>query len=407
MRSFEFYYDFVCPYAFLASREVGRIGARNGGVRLCPILLGGVFRAIGAVDDPNANKPPAKRAYGGRDLSRAAAAAGVELQPPTGHPRRTVTALRAAIASDDLARATEALFAAYWLGGRDLADDAVLAEVLSSAGFDGLELVERAKSEGLKEELRRRTDEAVAHGVFGVPTFRVVPSGQAPSHEEARGDLVFGVDRLRELQAKLRAGRSLPFYFDYASPFAYLGAMTVRALAARTGATIDYRPILLGGLFKSIGTPNVPLLEMPVPKQRYLNEELYNAAERLGLPFKFTSRFPMNTVKALRLTLAAPQQLRGPLSEAIFRAMWAEDRDISNASVLLELAKSVGAEEAFSAIESPAIKAALFASTTDAEKLGVFGVPSFFVGDELYWGQDRMSEVEAALLYGDVSSLAP
>jgi 2-hydroxychromene-2-carboxylate isomerase len=386
--AFEFFYDFVCPYAYLASLEIPTFAREVGAdVALRPVLLGGIFRAIGGPDDPNVLKGPAKAAYGARDLERKARARGVVLRRPDGHPRRTVLALRAAIASGDLERATPALFAAYWARGEDLEDPAVVARALDAAGLDGARAVEAAGSEDVKADLRRRTDAAVAKGVFGVPTI-VTPSGER----------FWGVDRFSHARAALLPAATLPFYFDYSSPYAYLAATQVEALAARTGVTLDYRPILLGGLFKAIGTPNVPLFEMPEPKRIYNGEELVRWSKRWGVPFRFASHFPMNTVSALRLTLAAPQASRAELIAGIFRAMWSEDRDISSVETLRAIAEPLGLADATANLSDPELKAKLFAATDEAKARGVFGVPTFVVGDELYWGQDSLADVEAALL---------
>jgi 2-hydroxychromene-2-carboxylate isomerase len=200
------------------------------------------------------------------------------------------------------------------------------------------------------------------------------------------------------LKAALLPPTTFSFYFDYSSPYAYLGATQVRALAARTRATIDYQPILLGGLFRSIGTPNVPLFEMPEPKRNYLAQELPRFAERFGVPFRFTSHFPVNTVKALRLTLAADKAIRPTLIDSLYRAVWVEDRDISSLAELAVIAKACGADEALARIEEPEVKAALHSSTNAARDCGVFGVPSLVIEGELYWGQDRLAQAESALM---------
>ncbi len=388
MPAHELFYDFVCPYAYLASLEVPALAREVGAeIELSPVLLGGIFRAIGGPDDPNVLKGPAKAAYGVLDLQRQARARGVKLVRPEGHPRRTVLALRAAIASTDLAQATAALFEAYWARGEDVEEPAVVSGALDAAGLDGARAVEAAGTDAIKVELRRRTDAAVAKGVFGVPTIVT-----------ASGERFWGVDRLSHARAALLPQITLPFYFDYSSPYAYLAATQVEALAARTGARVDYRPILLGGLFKAIGTPNVPLFEMPEPKRLYNGEELARWAKRWGVPFRFASHFPMNTVSALRLTLAAPPASRAELIARVFRALWVEDRDISAIETLREIAEPLGLGAATATLADPDLKAKLFAATDEAKARGVFGVPTLLVRDELYWGQDSLAAVEAALL---------
>ena len=156
--------------------------------------------------------------------------------------------------------------------------------------------------------------------------------------------------------------------------------------------------MLLGGLFRTVGQVDVPLKAMSEAKQRMMRIDMERWAKYLGVPFRFPTRFPMNTVKAMRVWLALPAHRRDAFREATFRAYWAEDRDISSDEVLRSL---IGAEadEVMTLIQTPEIKQALIAATQQAADAGVFGAPTFIVdGKELYWGQDRMSFVEEALL---------
>jgi len=183
----DFFYDFVCPFAYLGSTQVDALAARTGArIVWRPFLLGGIFKQIGIE-----KATPARAAHSLRDQARWAEVLGVPLRLPPAHPRRTVLALRAAIAAgDDLPRASHALFGAYWADGRDLEDPAVVADALSQAGLDGRGLVERAPL--MKDELRLRTDEALAAGVFGAPAFVV------------RGHLFWGQDRIPLVEKALR-----------------------------------------------------------------------------------------------------------------------------------------------------------------------------------------------------------
>jgi len=206
-KSFELFYDVVCPYAYLASTQIEALAERcEATIEWKPFLLGGVFRAIGGADDPNAVMPESKAAHNQRDMRRWAALFGVPLVMHPEHPRRSVLALRALLAAGEDGRlvATHALFAAYWKRGEDIADPAVVANALSTAGLGGDDCVERANDPAIKDELRERTDAAVTAGVFGAPTFIV------------DGELIWGQDRLHFLEAMLRdiplreAARSIP-----------------------------------------------------------------------------------------------------------------------------------------------------------------------------------------------------
>jgi 2-hydroxychromene-2-carboxylate isomerase len=137
---------------------------------------------------------------------------------------------------------------------------------------------------------------------------------------------------------------------------------------------------------------------MPEPKQRYQGDELARWAAARGVPFRFSSRFPIRTVDALRLTLLAPDDRRADLVDALFRAAWVDDRDIADRSVLAAIAQGVGVgTELVARIDDDATKALLRAATSEAEARGVFGVPTCVVDGELYWGQDRLDWVERAL----------
>ena len=191
-------------------------------------------------------------------------------------------------------------------------------------------------------------------------------------------------------------------YFDYSSPFAYLALTRAEAVF---GDAARWRPLLLGGLFRSIGTADVPLFTQSPEKQRHTRNDLERQARALGAAFVWPSRFPINTVLALRLTLAggltATRAGRG-LIVAIARALWAEDRDIADPSVLTGLADAHGFDGAalIARAGAPEIKQALRDATEAAQAAGVFGVPTFVVhragGDELFWGVDRLDQAARA-----------
>ncbi|MDC0739820.1 2-hydroxychromene-2-carboxylate isomerase [Polyangium mundeleinium] len=193
--------------------------------------------------------------------------------------------------------------------------------------------------------------------------------------------------------------KRVEFFFDFSSPFAYLASTQIEALAARKGASLVYRPFLLGALFKAIGTPNVPLFAMPAPKRRLVTADLHRWADHWGVPFRFATRFPMNTVKPLRMVLATPEDHVAALVNSVYRAYWAEDRDISADDVLVDVATSVGLDGAalVAATTDERMKQGLKDVTEQAERIGVCGAPSFLVGDLLFWGQDRLLFVEKAL----------
>jgi 2-hydroxychromene-2-carboxylate isomerase len=190
---------------------------------------------------------------------------------------------------------------------------------------------------------------------------------------------------------------TLEIYWDFSSPFAYLGSTQAAKLAERTGATLVWRPMLLGGVFKAIGQADVPLFTWSDAKKKYYYEDMHRWAAYWDIPFKFPTRFPMLSLKAMRTYLALPAARRDAFREATFRAYWAEDRDIADDAVLRAL---VGAEadDVLARTQDPAVKKALIDATQAAVAAGVFGAPTWVVdGKELFWGQDRIPLVERAL----------
>ena len=193
--------------------------------------------------------------------------------------------------------------------------------------------------------------------------------------------------------------KTVEFLFDVGSPAAYLAWTQLPALAEKTGARIDYRPILLGGVFQATGnqTPmNV------VPKGNYLTEDLGRFARRYGVPFRLNPNFPINTLALMRgatgLALRAPDRLDAYL-RAVFPALWVDGRNMNDAAEVAAVLEAAGFDTAgFMALTAdPAIKDKLKSDTQDAVGRGVFGAPTFFVGADMYWGQDRLDFVKEAL----------
>lgn len=195
------------------------------------------------------------------------------------------------------------------------------------------------------------------------------------------------------------APQEILFFFDFSSPFAYLGATQIEPLARKYNTLVRYRPFLLGALFREIGTPNVPLFEATEPKRRHYLADMARFADLYGVPLRFPSRFPMNTVKPLRMALSVPEAERARLVHPVFHAYWALDLDISDDAVLVGLAQEAGfdGEALLGSAQSEAGKDRLRQGTGDAIKQGVCGAPCFLVNGLLFWGQDRLLFVEKAL----------
>ena len=191
--------------------------------------------------------------------------------------------------------------------------------------------------------------------------------------------------------------KSVDFYYDFSSPFAYLGSTQIERVAAEKDAKVVFKPFLLGALFKEIGTPLIPLHTFPEAKQRYQMLDMKRWAAHWSVPFAFPSSFPINTVNALRLTLAVDEAKRPALSHRIMRLVWAEDGVPDEAGLRTCLA-DVGLDpELVAKTKDPEVKQLLFAATQEAVDAGVCGAPTFIVDGELYWGQDRLHFVSDAL----------
>jgi len=188
---------------------------------------------------------------------------------------------------------------------------------------------------------------------------------------------------------------TLEFFYDFVSPYSYLAATRVEAEVARVGGTVRFRPFLLGGVFNATG--NKAPIEVAA-KGPYLATDCARWARRLGVPFAWPPKFPVLTVLPLRAAFAAEKagQLV-PFTHAIYRAYWAEGRDVSDPAVVTEAATRAGLDGAALVAAAPAYKDALKAQTQEAVDRGSFGAPTFFVGDEMFIGNDRLDFAIEAL----------
>jgi len=196
-------------------------------------------------------------------------------------------------------------------------------------------------------------------------------------------------------------GKSCDFYFDLSSPYSYLAATQIDALAERVGAEVRYRPVVLAAVFKATGN-TMPAVVLP--KARYMMRDLERWAASYDVPFRMTSRFPVNALRTMRAIVAAESEGKSrELTHRAYKALWVEDRDITTESELRALISDVGAnpDAVLAAIETQPVKDRLRAYTDEAIARGVFGAPAFVVqrdgGDELFWGNDRLHFLEQAL----------
>lgn len=189
------------------------------------------------------------------------------------------------------------------------------------------------------------------------------------------------------------------FHFDFGSPNAYLSHLVIPAIEARAGVAFEYVPVLLGGVFKA--TNNVsPMVSLQGIKNKgeYQRLETERFVRRHGIiEYRANPHFPVNTLQIMRgAVFAAHERFLAPYVDAVYRHMWAEPKKMDDAEVIAAALVESGlpAERIMAGMQEAAVKAELIANTESAVERGVFGSPSFFVGDELFFGKDKLREVE-------------
>ncbi len=415
-----FWYDVVCPYAYLASTQVARL-AREAWVEVewAPMLLGGIFREIGAPQVPAAQMSPGKARMNTLELYRWAGRWGAPFSFSPRHPQRTVEAMRLLCAAPAplRPRASAVLFERYWAEEGRLDEEALLAAA-AAAGLRGRPW----EGEEAKEELFANTREAAALGVFGAPTFEVRREEEGG---EVHSELFWGQDRIpfvrealglpreeelwkrgvpQEAEGRARAaGAEVVLYHDVASPFSYLASTQAARVVEGLGARLTWRPILLGGLFRAVGAPSVPLFEMTPPKRRYTERDLGRWARWWGVPLRFPDPFPLRSTLAQRVQVVEPRA-----AAPLYEAAWARGLNIGDEGVTRAALDEAGLDGAalVAAAGEESIKEQLRANTDEAAARGAFGAPTFEVRcpgapAALYWGQDRLELVAAHLLRGE------
>jgi 2-hydroxychromene-2-carboxylate isomerase len=187
-------------------------------------------------------------------------------------------------------------------------------------------------------------------------------------------------------------GPTLEFWYEFASTYSYLSAMRIEALATAAGVAVEWKPFLLGPIFKAQGWDTSPFNLYPA-KGRYMMRDLERLTAERGLRFALPTPFPQNSLVAARLALVGGDEgWIAPFTRAVFAAEFGERADISQAAVLRSILDGLHLDSGrlFSRIEQPDVKERLRQQTADAEARGIFGAPSFFCHGELFWGDDRL-----------------
>jgi len=188
--------------------------------------------------------------------------------------------------------------------------------------------------------------------------------------------------------------RTIEFFFDFGSPTTYLAWTQIRALAGRTGASLVWRPFLLGAVFKATG--NATPVSVPA-KGKYMLRDMARYADQYRVPMRMNPHFPINTLALMRGAVSF--QVDGRFDDyvdLVFRAMWEQEKDMGSLEVVEDVLRSGGFDphDFATRIQQPAVKQQLVANTDEAVRRGAFGAPTFFVGEEMFFGQDRLLALE-------------
>ncbi|KAL1799484.1 hypothetical protein ACET3X_003521 [Alternaria dauci] len=453
----EYNYDISCPFAYIASTRVQTLAHRTHATLIYkPVLLGAIYRTVAAPQGADGSASDvfnaAKKAVAAQSMQRTLRRYNIRYNPPPQHPRKTVNALRLLYCVKDQEKRrilTERLFQAYWVEGKDVNSNATILQIARECGIENVG-EESFNDIDARNELETATTEAIQRGAFGVPGFWIPDAVWTNRNgEEKRGRFFWGQDRMHFVEATLLSlsssssaspsghpwrhvpalkslmprcvpsnkphGRvKLEFWFDFSSPWAFLGYTQLERLKTTFGKDLEIvmKPFLLGILFRQIGAPEMAEMGMSPAKALWTRQDhadwtqYWNAISaqdgRRGFKFQWAEIFPIRTPTLLRVALVEPQT-----TNLLFEACWSRNQNVSNDTVLgtvLDQGGFNGADLVARANE-PAAKAKLRAATAEAKELGLCGVPTYRVlrqgnsGDweavgGLVWGQDEINVVE-------------
>lgn len=186
----------------------------------------------------------------------------------------------------------------------------------------------------------------------------------------------------------------IEIWFDFASNYSYLSAMRIEELARARGVGVAWRPFLLGPVFKSLGMDNSPFVTQKL-KGAYVWTDMERQCRKYGLGWTRPASFPRRSILPARIaTLADGQPWQGEFIRKVMQLNFVEDHDIEDHAALGRILELLGQDggAVIAAAEADGIKQGLRARTEEAQRRGVFGAPTFFVGDEMFWGNDRLDD---------------
>lgn len=416
-------------------------------------MLGAIYRATEAPQGAKGSASdvfnPTKRAVGAQSMRRTIRRYQIAYNPPPQHPRKTVNALRLlyTVQGHDRIVLTKLLFKAYWVDGRDVSDDEVLLEIVRESGIASSNQISRDTWAGRtpRQELEAATSDACDRGAFGVPGFWI-PEAQwlDGSGTTRKGRFLWGQDRMHFVEATLLSMRSggdwrsvtglkslmprciannhiagkvkLEFWYDFSSPWAFLGWTQVRRLQRMFGPELQIvmKPFLLGILFREIGAPNLPSGAISPTKAAWSRQDhvdwtnYWNAVNRQegspdkNIDFYWADVFPIRTPTVLRVAMVEPLAV-----PALYRGCWEGNFDMAKDDILVNILSEAGFDgtRLLEKANTPEVKSQLRNATAEAKELGLCGVPSYRVlrqNDDgewvlqggIVWGQDELNVAE-------------
>jgi 2-hydroxychromene-2-carboxylate isomerase len=359
--SLTFNFDISCPFAYIASTRVSSLAARtNSTITYRPVLLGAIYRATSAPQGAGGSASdvfnPTKRAVSGASMTRTLKRYKIKYNPPTAHPMKSVDALRLLYCvpdGEERRKLMDGLFEAYWVTGRDVTSKNVLLDVARECGISGVG-EESFANAGARKELEDATAEAIGRGAFGVPGFWIPEARWVDFNGETKkGRFFWGQDRMHFVEATLLSLKGekgwqgveglrtlmprciplmstprldrptkLEFWFDFSSPWAFLGWTQLgRLQRTYPDLTIVLKPFLLGILFREIGAPNMPMLAISPTKAIWSRQDhadwttWWNAINDQDggrdkrVDFNWAEVFPIRTPTVLRVGIVEPKTM--------------------------------------------------------------------------------------------------
>lgn len=190
--------------------------------------------------------------------------------------------------------------------------------------------------------------------------------------------------------------KSVDFYFDYGSPASHLAWTQLPRICAQHGATLNYRPIVLGAVFKATGNASPAMVPA---KGRYVMQDLLRWARHWDVPFQLNPHFPIDTVTLMKtgfgVQLLQPERFDA-FNRAVFTALWVDGLNLNQPDIVAGTMKAAGfdMQQLMQIASDTAVREGIRRNTDEAVRRGVFGAPTFFVGDQMLWGQDRLFMLE-------------